>query len=87
MPVSLPRAFVSRDLSRAEVIPAGITRRATQSRSCAPVGRPTATRHVARTRTEPDAWLEPMGVASLVCEALFVILFVLAQKGRTDASR
>jgi len=36
---------------------------------------------------EPDAWLEPMGVASLVCEALFVILFVLAQKGRTDASR
>jgi len=36
---------------------------------------------------EPDAWLEPMGVASLVCEALFVILFVLAQKGRTEASR
>lgn len=25
---------------------------------------------------EPDAWLEPMGVASLVCEGLFVGLFV-----------
>jgi len=25
---------------------------------------------------EPDAWLEPMGVASLVCEGLFVALFV-----------
>src|SRR5438552_2708040 len=23
---------------------------------------------------EPDAWLEPMGVASLLCETLFVIL-------------
>ena len=29
---------------------------------------------------EPDAWLEPMGVASLVCESLFVIAFVA--KGR-----
>jgi hypothetical protein len=36
---------------------------------------------------EPDAWFEPMGVASLVCEGLFVILFIVAQKGRTDASR
>ena len=27
---------------------------------------------------EPDAWLEPMGVASLVCEGLFVALFVSA---------
>jgi hypothetical protein len=35
---------------------------------------------------EPDAWLEPMGVASLVCESLFVILFVLARKVRADAS-
>ena len=25
---------------------------------------------------EPDAWLEPMGVASLACEGLFVALFV-----------
>jgi hypothetical protein len=24
---------------------------------------------------EPDAWLEPLGVASLVCEGLFIILF------------
>ncbi len=29
---------------------------------------------------EPDAWLEPMGVASLVCEGLFVILFIIAQR-------
>jgi hypothetical protein len=36
---------------------------------------------------EPDAWLEPTGVASLVCEGLFVVLFVVAQKGRTDSSR
>jgi len=35
---------------------------------------------------EPDAWFEPMGVASLVCEGLFIILFVVAQQGRTDAS-
>jgi hypothetical protein len=32
---------------------------------------------------EPDAWLEPMGVASLVCEGLFVILFVMATRSRT----
>ncbi len=31
---------------------------------------------------EPDAWLEPMGVASLSCELLFVIGFVLASKSR-----
>ena len=36
---------------------------------------------------EPDAWFEPMGVASLVCEGLFIILFVVSQKGRTDASQ
>ena len=36
---------------------------------------------------EPDAWLEPMGVASLVCEGLFVVLFVLAQRARTGASQ
>src|SRR6267378_589750 len=32
---------------------------------------------------EPDAWLEPMGVASLVCEGLFIILFVVAQNRPT----
>jgi len=31
---------------------------------------------------EPDEWLEPMGVASLVCEGLFLILFVIAQRAR-----
>jgi hypothetical protein len=36
---------------------------------------------------EPDAWLEPMGVASLVCEGLFVVLFVVARRARTDAAR
>jgi len=36
---------------------------------------------------EPDAWLEPMGVASLVCEGVFVVLFALAQRCRTDTSR
>jgi hypothetical protein len=29
---------------------------------------------------EPDAWLEPMGVASLVCEGVFVVLFAVAQR-------
>lgn len=29
---------------------------------------------------EPDAWFEPMGVASLVCELLFVILFAVSRK-------
>src|SRR5438552_18985961 len=31
---------------------------------------------------EPDAWLEPMGVASLACEGVFVILFFVANAGR-----
>jgi hypothetical protein len=35
---------------------------------------------------EPDAWLEPIGVASLLCEGLFIVLFVVAHKGRTRAS-
>ncbi len=35
---------------------------------------------------EPDAWFEPMGVASLVCEGLFIILFVVSHERRTDAS-
>ena len=29
---------------------------------------------------EPDAWLEPLGVASLMCETLFVMLFTVARK-------
>jgi hypothetical protein len=36
---------------------------------------------------EPDAWLEPMGVVSLVCETLFVILFAVARGGATEAPR
>ncbi len=36
---------------------------------------------------EPDAWLEPIGVASLLCETLFVILFTVTRKSRPDASR
>jgi hypothetical protein len=36
---------------------------------------------------EPDAWLEPMGVASLLCEAIFVILFAVTYQSRPDASR
>ena len=36
---------------------------------------------------EPDAWLEPMGVASLVCEGLYVVLFFLGRRARTDTSR
>ena len=35
---------------------------------------------------EPDAWLEPLGVASLVCEGVFIVLFVVAQKGRTEGT-
>jgi hypothetical protein len=40
-----------------------------------------------RLPAEPDAWFEPMGVASLVCEGLFVVLFAVAQAKRTGASR
>jgi hypothetical protein len=36
---------------------------------------------------EPDTWLEPMGVASLLCETLFVSLFTVTRKARPDASR
>jgi uncharacterized membrane protein YhdT len=35
---------------------------------------------------EPDAWLEPSGVASIVCEVLFVILFAMAHRAKTRAS-
>jgi len=41
----------------------------------------------ARLPAEPDAWFEPMGVASLVCEGLFVFLFAVTQAKRTGASR
>jgi len=30
---------------------------------------------------EPDAWFEPMGVASMLCEILFVILFAMTRRG------
>jgi hypothetical protein len=36
---------------------------------------------------EPDAWLEPMGVASLLCETVFVILFTVTCKSPLDAPR
>jgi hypothetical protein len=36
---------------------------------------------------EPDAWLEPMGVASLLCETFFVILFAVTHQSHPDASR
>jgi hypothetical protein len=36
---------------------------------------------------EPDAWLEPMGVASLVCEAGFVLLFLMTRDTSIDAPR
>jgi hypothetical protein len=35
---------------------------------------------------EPEAWLEPMGVASLICEGLFVILFIVRSKAPAAAS-
>ena len=31
---------------------------------------------------EPDAWLEPMGVASLLCETVFGVLFALTRAVR-----
>jgi len=34
---------------------------------------------------EPDAWLEPMGVASLLCETVFVLLFAITRKAGPDA--
>ena len=33
---------------------------------------------------EPDAWFEPMGVASILCELGFVLLFARARKRRAD---
>jgi hypothetical protein len=29
---------------------------------------------------EPDAWFEPMGVAALLCETLFVVLFAVTRE-------
>lgn len=29
---------------------------------------------------EPDAWLEPIGVAAVICETLFVIFFTVTRK-------
>jgi hypothetical protein len=34
---------------------------------------------------EPDAWFEPMGVASLLCETVFVICFAMTRKGSPGA--
>ena len=36
---------------------------------------------------EPDAWLEPMGVASLLCETIFVILFAATRTAGAQESR
>ena len=35
---------------------------------------------------EPDAWLEPLGVASLVSEGLFIALFTVTRSARTASS-
>ena len=36
---------------------------------------------------EPDAWLEPAGVASLMCEAFFCVLFLMARGIPRGATR
>jgi hypothetical protein len=36
---------------------------------------------------EPENWLEPLGVAALICEGLFVILFFVALRARTGTMR
>lgn len=33
----------------------------------------------------PSAWFDPLGVASLVCEALFIILFALGRQSEPEA--
>jgi hypothetical protein len=35
---------------------------------------------------EPDAWLEPLGVASLVAEAVFLIVFAMSRRRSSVAS-
>ena len=34
---------------------------------------------------EPENWLEPPGVASLICEGVFVVLFLVARGSQTKA--
>ena len=36
---------------------------------------------------EPDAWLEPIGVVTILCEALFIGLFAAAQQARPATVR
>lgn len=36
---------------------------------------------------EPDAWLEPMGVAAILCETIFVILFAMSRRPSAAAAR
>jgi hypothetical protein len=36
---------------------------------------------------EPDAWLEPMGVAAILCETSFVILFAVTRGPGAAAAR
>jgi len=36
---------------------------------------------------EPDAWLEPMGVAAILCETCFVILFAATRRPGASAAR
>ena len=36
---------------------------------------------------EPDAWFEPTGVVSGVCEASFVVLFTIAHRARAEMQR
>ena len=36
---------------------------------------------------EPDAWLEPMGVAAILCETCFVILFAVTRGPGAAAAR
>jgi hypothetical protein len=37
-------------------------------------------------KAEPENWFEPMGVASLVCELLFVVLFLVSSRARPSSS-
>lgn len=36
---------------------------------------------------EPDAWFEPLGIASFVAEGLFVVLYVWLMRGASTASK
>jgi hypothetical protein len=37
-------------------------------------------------KPEPENWFEPMGVASLVCEVVFVALFFVSRRAQTRSS-